>query len=190
MMSPHDAVPTDEEIVTLVLAGRLDAFHILFERHHAALTHYLTRLTGNSDLAADLAQDTFLEAYRCRGSLANRRAFAPWLYRIAQHRLQRLWRRRRILQFLSLENVPALIRDRPASGELENSYEERELIQQVLRGLTSRQRSALLLHDLGGLSTQEVATVLGCSTVAAERQISRTRATFRARYSALADRLS
>lgn len=96
-MTPlDDAVPTDEQIVAAVLAGRRDAFRTLFERHHGPLVRYLTAQTADPALAEDLAQNAFLVAFRDLGVVATGRPFAPWLYRIAQHRLRRAWRRRRL----------------------------------------------------------------------------------------------
>ncbi len=57
---------TDEQLVTAMRSGCLEAFEVLVERYHAPLLHYLLRQTGDAELAADLAQDTFLDAAASR----------------------------------------------------------------------------------------------------------------------------
>lgn len=190
-MTPlRDAVPTDQQIVAAVLAGQPDAFRVLFERHHGSLVRYLTAQTGDPALAEDLAQDAFLVAFRALPDLADGRPIVPWLYRIAQHRLQRAWRRRRLLRFVSLDHpfgspgVAASGLRLP--GDLATACAERDLIRRVLDGLGEAQRTVLLLHDLKGLTAREIAEVVGVSPAAAERQLSRARARFRDRYNTLA----
>lgn len=189
MMPPNDAVPTDEQIAAAVLAGQRDAFRVLFERHHPALVRYLTAQIGDPAWAEDLAQDVFLVAFHDLGDLVDGRPFAPWLYRIAQHRLRRAWRRRRLLRFVSLDAAPktvGVVRIRFGQpDELATSCGERDVIRRVLAELTPAQRTALLLHDGEGLTVREVAEVVGVSPTAAERQLSRARLRFRARYNAL-----
>lgn len=191
-MTPlDDAVPTDQQIAAAVLAGQRDAFGVLFERHYPSLVRYLTAQTADPTLAEDLAQDAFLVAFRDLGDLAVGRPFVPWLYRIAQHRLRRVWRRRRLLRFVSLDQPPSsaglIAPGLRLPGDLATAGGERDHVGQVLSGLSDAQRTVLLLHDLEGLTAREIAEVMGISPVAAERQLSRARSRFRARYNALAE---
>lgn len=190
MAPPKQASLKDQQIISAVLAGQHDAFRALFERHHPSLVRYLTAQTADPALAEDLAQDAFLAAFEHLADLADGRPFAAWLYRIAQHRLRRAWRRGKIVRFVSLDQplgqaglvAPGL---RP-TGDLAASCGERDHVRQALAGLSEAQRSALLLHDLEGLTAREIAEVVGVSPAAAERQLSRARARFRDRYDALA----
>lgn len=183
------SAPTDQDLVASVLSGDSDAFRLLFERHQPRLLTYLTAQTGDPFLAEDLAQDTFLTAYEHLPELAGDRLFAPWLFRIAHNRLHRVWRRRRLFHFLSLDHILSSA----SAGNLatrsttdpSDACARIELVDQALAGLTADQRGVLLLHELAGFSVAEIAHITGRSPVATERMVSRARSRFRVRYHAL-----
>lgn len=189
MVAPHYWNLSDTEVVAHVRDGELDAFRVLFERHHPDLVRYLTAQTDDPLLAEDLAQDVFLAAYEHLGELPRDRRFLPWLYGIAHNRLRRTWRRRGLLRFLSLD---ALVQ-RPTSGlhvlisapDPGEACARADLVARALADLSPGQRSVLLLRDVEGFSVAEIAQITGSSPVATERQVSRARSAMRARYHAL-----
>jgi hypothetical protein len=71
------------ELVQQAQQGEHAAFAALFEQYNALICRYLTRLVGNIELGHDLAQDTFLQAWRSLPRLRDSEYFGPWLYRIA-----------------------------------------------------------------------------------------------------------
>lgn len=171
--------------------GSRAAFDILVDRYHASLLRYLTRQTGNPELAADLTQETFLAAFRCLDQLAADDAFAGWLYGIARNQLRMEWRRRRLRRLVSLDWLPPLREGDNAALRLPDASrpcEERDRIQRALDRLSSAQREALLLHSLGGFTGEEVARILGISPAAARKRISRAAADFRRQYGDEAER--
>ena len=121
---------------------------------------------GDAEVASDLAQQTFLEAFRCLYRLTDDRPFAAWLYRIARHQLLMHWRRQRLRRLVSLDwlvrRTGAAIAglQRPDASQ---PAHERGLIQQVLDDLSPSYREALLLHSLCGFTSQEAAHILGAS---------------------------
>ncbi len=157
-------------------------FSALVDRHHAALLRYLCRQTGDPELAADLAQETFLAAFRHRGQLADEGAFAAWLFGIARNQLRMEWRRRKLRRLVSLDwltsggsaTVPTLQHPDASAG-----CQERDEIQQVLDGLSQTMREALLLHSLCGFTGGEVAQILGVTPAAARKRIVRAEQAFR-----------
>ena len=172
------------------------AFAALVDRYYASLLRYLTRQTGDAELAADLTQATFLAAFRCRHQLADEAAVGAWLFGIARNQLRMEWRRRRRRRFVSLDwlaprregtssgagptlEAPALRAD-DASGPCA----ERDRIQRVLDQLGPTLREALLLHSLCGFSGGELAAIVGISPDAARKRIARAEAAFRERYRA------
>jgi RNA polymerase sigma-70 factor (ECF subfamily) len=100
--APADAQPPDAALAAAARAGDAPAFARLAERHYAPVLRYLRRQTGDAELAADLAQETFLDAWRDRDRLAGDQPFAPWLFRIARHNLLAAWRWRRLHRLVSL----------------------------------------------------------------------------------------
>lgn len=176
---------------TLVAAARTGsgrAFALLVARHHPALLRHLGRQTGDPELAADLAQETLLDAWRSLDRLPEDASFAAWLHRIARHNLLAAQRRRRLRRFLSLERLlagpgpppPALRRP-----DCQAAVAERDLVQRVLDELSPALREALLLSSLAGFRTAEVARLLGIAPAAARQRIARAKAQFDARHRAL-----
>lgn len=163
----------DQRLVAAAKDGEVDAWAELVRRYYPPLLRYLTSQTNDPDVAAELTQDTFLAADTLLHRLPADRPFAGWLYRIAQNLLRRMWRRRKLRRFVSIEwllEQPARAgRSLSQSGNLESQVAEEELVQQVLNGLSS----------------SKVAAALAISLPAAERRISRAKEQFRARYNAL-----
>jgi len=185
------AVPIGRDCLQVVApAGREarrreTAFAALVERHYAALLRYLTRQTGHPELAADLTQESFLAAYRAFAGLRVDACAEAWLYRIARNQLRMEWRRRRLRRLVSLDWLPdgaqalfPALRRADASGDCG----ERDRIQRALETLSPGLREALLLHDLGGFTGEEVARILGIQPAAARKRICRAEAAFRRAY--------
>lgn len=179
--------PSDEALVAAARTGSVAAFETLAERYYALILRYLTRLSGDAELAADMAQETFLDAFRALGQLPEDRPFAAWLFQVARNNLRPVQRRGRLRRMFSLDALLARVEPlfplhhRPDSI---SASHERDLIQQVLDELSPPLREALLLHRLWGFSGQEVAVILGISHAAARKRISRADEAFQARYRA------
>lgn len=170
------------------IASDRAAFGALIDRHYAAVLRFLTRQTGDPELAADLTQACFLDAYRSRHQLADPDAFTAWLFGIARNQLRMEWRRRGLRRLVSLDwltsratdTMPALSRNDETTA-----LHERDRIQQTLDELSPTLREALLLHNLCGFRGGEVAAILGISADAARKRIVRAEAEFRDRYGAV-----
>lgn len=174
-------------ILAPAIAGDGADFGVLVDRHYAAVLRFLSRQTGDAELAADLTQACFLDAYRSRHQLADQDAFAAWLFGIARNLLRMEWRRRKLRRLVSLDwlterstdILPGLSREDETA-----SFHERDRIQQTLDELSPILREALLLHNLCGFRGGEVAEMLGISADAARKRIVRAEAEFRDRYGA------
>ena len=73
----------DTQVIAQVRTGQTDAFGHIVERYQLPIVRYLTRLTGNIETARDLAQDTFLQAYKSILKTKSELSLKAWLYRIA-----------------------------------------------------------------------------------------------------------
>jgi RNA polymerase sigma-70 factor (ECF subfamily) len=186
--APADAQPTDAVLAAAARAGDAPAFPRLAERHYPPVLRYLLRQTGDPELAADLAQETFLDAWRDLDRLTGDQPFAPWLFRIALHNLLAAWRWRRLHRLVSLDwlltrNAPAL----PALRQPDASAAccECALIEQVLAELSLPLREALVLHTVEGFTGREVAAILGIPPATARQRIARAKEHVRVRYEAV-----
>ncbi len=178
---------TDQALVGAARCGAAWAFPLLVQRYHSPLLRSLTRRTTDPDLAADLTQQTFLDAFRHLHRLPDDRPFAAWLYRIAHNHLLMEWRRQRLRRLISLDGL--LTQAGPLLPGLcqpdgTGRAHERTMIEQALAGLSPPLRDALLLHSLGGVPSRDVAGLLGIAPEAARKRISRAKEQFRQRYRA------
>jgi RNA polymerase sigma-70 factor (ECF subfamily) len=149
----------------------------LFAAHHAEIYSYLVRLLHDDELAADLAQETFVKAYRAFDTLEDLSRARPWLYRIAGRTALDELRRRRIVQFLPWANQS---RGHMASAE-EVALRGRLTgeLERALLAIPERQRMALLLAEVQGLSGPELAEAMSTSHDAARALLSRARESLR-----------
>jgi RNA polymerase sigma-70 factor, ECF subfamily len=149
----------------------------LFAKHHGEIYAYLIRMIRDPELAADLAQDSFVKAYRAYDSLEKPENARAWLYQIAHRVALDHIRRQKIIRFLpwtgeSRGAVPSaehLVMEAHLSGDL----------QRALARIPERQRAALLLAELHDLTGLELAAALGVSHVAARALLTRARESLR-----------
>lgn len=143
----------------------------LLGSYEKEIHRYAFRMTGNPEDAADVLQETFLRAFKAFAKLpadANHRA---WLYRIAHRQALNLFRSEKVRATEPLDDALAV---GDANGHPDDLAETRRLAQalgHVIRDLTVRQRSALLLNKYEGLPHREVAAILGCSEETARAQV-------------------
>ena len=159
MSSPVDS-PSDTDLITRVLL-RDDrrAFGVLVSRHQSAVRGLLRRLTGG-DLAQadDLAQETFLRAYRGLSGYRGGAKFSSWLYRIA---CNVFFSRDRGSRLAEPEPLPVL--EAGASDvSLPDALLERYDLERALASLKPRERAALVLTYANELTHEEAAVILDC----------------------------
>lgn len=182
-----DVVGGERKLIAAARSGSAEAFDLLMLRYYDGVQLYLVRLVRDPNQAEDLAQDVFLAVHQKLHTLSDDRSFVAWLYRIAWNRGISHLRRQRIRQTFPLDRVLPWLAYR--NGDKQTSDDEtlclHDLIQQVIDELSSAERGALLLHTVAGFNTAEVAEILGISTAAAGRRISRGKDHFRRLYAAL-----
>lgn len=149
------------------------------------VARYLYQLCGSTDLAEELAQETFLRALIGWLAFRGECSVATWLFRIARNTYLNSLRQPNAAQidtdeFLAIPDTSA--RTDPVQQHV--TSEQRSLIQFTLAQLPEKQRSILLLRDVEGLAYAEIADVLGISLAAGKVNLFRARAAFRAAYQA------
>jgi RNA polymerase sigma factor (sigma-70 family) len=147
---------TDDGLVALVRSGETSAFEAIYERHSGALLSFCAYMLGSRQDAEDAIQATFASAYRALHANDRPVNLRPWLYAIARNESLSILRRRR--PTVELNGEPALGGD--PVRELEVREELRSMVD-GLRELPERQRAALVLTEMHGLSQGEIGTVLG-----------------------------
>ena len=146
-------------------------FAEILESYQKEIYRYTFRMTGNPDDAADLLQDTFLRAFKAFPRLPKDANHRAWLCRIAHRQVLNHFRSKR-LRGTSPIDAAAEVHD--ANGHPDDLSETRRLarvLAHVVRDLTPRQRSALLLKKYEGLPYRDVAEILGMSPENARAQV-------------------
>lgn len=163
--------------------GDCRAFAVIFERFNGPICTYLARMVGNDEVGRDLAQDTFLKAWKSLPSLEGEQFFKAWLYRIATNVAHMHLRRGRLLRWLPWAEEAEDIRGTMPSVEgPEMRAGESEMIKHILSTLSPRYRTCLLLKVVAGFSQQEIAGLLGISAQGVGSNIFRAREQFRRAY--------
>lgn len=149
----------------------------LYAAHIAEIHSYLSRMVGDDELAADLAQETFVKAYRAFDTLQDMTLARAWLYRIAGRTALDELRRRKLIRF-----VPWTGETRGHAASAEETVLRGRLtgeLERALAAIPERQRMALLLSELQELNGQELATALGTTHEAARALLTRARESLR-----------
>ncbi len=158
--------------------GDAGAFAALFHQYNAPICAYLARMVGNDEVGRDLAQETFLHAWKSLPALSGELEFKPWLYRIATNQARSHLRHERLVRWLPWVEHEGL---RQSAGP-EEGVSESECIRQALAQLAPRCRACLLLQVVGGFTQREIASMLAISEKSVSAYVSRGREQFRQLY--------
>ena len=181
MSSRGRSVDPDRTLVDEATAGNLEAFEDLVRRHQTRLVNYVLAIVRDTGEAEDVAQETFIKAYRSLRRFRGESSFKTWLYTIATNTartaLERRGRRERVgdqsldddSQTLSAGSVPSGLPD------AETTLVARDAIDRALAVLPDDLRIAVVLRDVEGLDYKEVANITGSPIGTVESRIFRAR---------------
>ncbi len=155
----------DKEYIDQVLAGKINAFSYIVDRHKDKAYNLAFRICGNHEEAEEIAQDSFLKAYRSLNGFKMKCSFATWLYRIVYNTSISHIRIKKN-RVLSLEDFPAdekeFIRLNSTGEEAEMEYRI-ALINFALQKINEEERGLISLYYYEEMSTEEIADVTGKS---------------------------
>lgn len=161
--------------------ARKAEFDHIFSAYSGAIYNYALRLVGDPDRAADIAQDTFIKAYRKLDTLTDPSATRSWLYRIATNTAFDEMRRRRHTAPMDLDEDRPL--EQPDGGPgpetqvLSGLLDER--ISRALLRLKPNHRQCLILSDVEDMSSAQIGEVMGMSQGAVRVLLCRARGEMR-----------
>ena len=179
--------------VAAAQGGDAEAFDALVRATYAATYSLAYQLTGNADDANDVAQDTYLRAFRGLRRFRGESAFPTWLYRITVNSAHNLRaKRRRGTGDVSLDDhrlnlhvVDASPESDPVARALATDLKDR--VRHSLAGLPALARQVLLLREVEGLTHSAIAERLGISETAAKVRLHRARQRLKAELETAAD---
>ena len=156
-----------------VRTGELAGFEQIIRQYERMVLVTALRLLGNMADAQDASQEVFLKLYRNLDKAGKDGNFSGWLYRVTVNVCHDLRKKRPAAA--TMEDASAVEAAGADPQQEAVTAERRRVLELSLRMLPEKERAALVLRDLEGLSTQEVADALGSSEATVRSQVSKAR---------------
>jgi RNA polymerase sigma-70 factor (ECF subfamily) len=170
-------------------------FNDIYNEYQVLIYNYLRRMTENQPQAEDLAQETFICAHRGLSTFRGDSSLKTWLYRIASNVFIDHTRRASTKQnrgTVALDEKVGIAEDwedkeKSQPDQLAAQSEMSDCVQEYMKALPESYKTVLVMHDEEGLTTREIAEVLGCSEANAKIRLHRAREKLRASLNAGCD---
>jgi len=171
----------DAQLIYRVLSGDDEAFTALVRKHQKGVHALAWRRIGDFHFAEEIAQDTFLRAYKGLPKLKDPRQFSGWLY-VITNRLCNSWLEKNKSIIKSVEDVPVVEIQRMSyeryvldEQEKEAKMVRQKLVRQLLAKLPESERTVMTLYYLGEMTTKEISKFLGVSVNTITSRLQRAR---------------
>lgn len=166
---PDDSRAREEaQLVARCLKRDPDAFGQLVERHASVVLNLAYRMVGNRAQAEDLAQETFLTAFKALPTFRAESKFSTWLYRIAANKCKDWLRTKRPGEHAQDVDVETAIDERVADEHTpERALSQHQVaghLEEAIQRLPPLYREAFVLKHVEGLSYEEMEAILGTKT--------------------------
>ena len=171
-------IERDQRTVERAMAGDPEAFGELVAKYQNTVYATTYHFVGRFDVAEDLAQECFIEAYRSLSGLRDAAKFGAWLRTIAR-RVCAKWLSMRKAEPPALGDATEALADRPEQGDTIDA------VQAAIHSLPAKYREAIVLRHMAELSYEEMGDVLGLSVNAVAVRLHRARKLLRPKLESL-----
>jgi RNA polymerase sigma factor (sigma-70 family) len=168
----HPGEEDDAQLVQRAQHGDLRAYDALMRRYQERVYATIYHMAANHEDANDLTQETFIKAYQALKTFKGDASFYTWLYRIAVNKTINFLKQRRARTHLSLNDLDfnaehdpdlvALISDKTPRRDAGLAELQEKLNAAMLR-LSETHRLVVTLHDVQGLSHEEIGEIMDCN---------------------------
>jgi RNA polymerase sigma-70 factor, ECF subfamily len=174
---------SEVELIKRAQAGEQEAFCQLAQTHERRVYSLAFHYCRDHQDAEDLSQEVWLKAYAALGGFRFESSFYTWLRKIMincflNHRRVKSFRwRTQFTDSATADDQFVVIADRFAAASMETTLQNRLVVEKVMSALaavTPQQRLVFLLKHQEGMTYEEIAKELGCSTGAVKKSVSRT----------------
>ena len=174
----------DQQLVVRAQAGDKRAFELLVIKYQRKVERLLSRIIRNQDEIQDVAQESFIKAYRALANFRGDSAFYTWLYRIsvntAKNYLVSQGRRAPTSTGYDAEEAESFedavgLRDNATPDALLMSKQIAEIVNSTIDKLPEELRTAITLREIEGLSYEEIAQIMDCPIGTVRSRIFRAR---------------
>ncbi len=165
--------PEDQRLVKRAQGGDLEAYDELIRRYQERIYATIYHMTANHEDANDLAQETFIKAHQALSSFKGDSSFFTWVYRIAVNKTINFLKQRKNKTHMSLNDLDfnaehdpdlvALVSDKTPRRDV-NLIELQEKLNGAMQKLSEIHRLVVTLHDVQGLSHEDISKIMGCNT--------------------------
>ena len=161
------------EIIARALTGDRAAFEAIVQLHERRVLTLAFRLLGNMEDAQDAAQEVFLRAFKYLRRFDSSKPLEPWLVRMTVNVCRGAGRKRSRSRevFVAAEGFQGEDPGKNPYAQL-RAEEQKRFLYEALDGLAEKERTAVVLRDIEGLTTAEVADILGSAEATVRSQIS------------------
>ena len=161
----------EQKLLAAIRSGDTAAAEELVERTYSAVFASIFRLCGDSDLAADLTQETYQKAWGALPGFDGRSQLFTWLYRIAYTTFLNHIRRPRRMTSLDEPDSIDVADETPPADEVLVDQEEAEHLREAVMKLPEDLRFTVTAHFWGGLPVKEIARIENITTVAIRKRL-------------------
>lgn len=197
------AVDVDAELVRRAVAGDAKAFELLVLKYQRRVQRLIGRMVRDVDLVPDIAQETFIRAYRALANFRGESQFYTWLYRIAVNTAKKHLMDMQRNPVVSMSALHSGDDDETSSPDTELSWaaqdtetpeavlaskEIAQAVNAVMDALPEELRQAITLREIEGLSYEDIAQALECPIGTVRSRIFRAREAISARIKPMLDR--
>jgi RNA polymerase sigma factor (sigma-70 family) len=171
--APARKADDERALVTRAKAGDLTAYDELVRRYQERIYATVYHMTSNHEDANDLAQEAFIRAYHALKTFKGDSSFFTWVYRIAVNKTINFLKQRSKRVQMSLNDLDinaehdrdlvALISENTPRRNL-NLAELQEKLNEAMQKLSEVHRMVVTLHDVQGLSHEEIGKIMQCNT--------------------------
>lgn len=170
--SPPPDPPDDQRLVALARQGDLGAYDQLVRRYQERIYATIYHMTSNHEDANDLAQDSFIKAFQALKSFKGDSSFFTWVYRIAVNKTINFLKQRKNRNMLSLNDMDLNAEHDPDVLDLISHNTPRrdiglselqEKLNRAMLKLSEDHRLVITLHDIQGLSHEEISKIMDCN---------------------------
>jgi RNA polymerase sigma-70 factor (ECF subfamily) len=149
---------TDPDLVERCRLGDVTARRLLYEQHAGRLYRFISALGVPPDERDDVAQDVFMTVFTALSGFRGEAQLSTWIYRIAARHVGRL----RFRQGLRVAAGQRTLEDVPSTFDPRERAISLHVLDGMLRRLTVKKRTVLVLFEIEGLTIDHIARVLGC----------------------------
>lgn len=212
---PSSSVPTadthatvrpldvDAELVCRAVAGEARAFELLVIKYQRRVERLIGRMVRDVDLVPDIAQETFIRAYRAMGNFRGESQFYTWLYRIAVNTAKKHLMDMKRNPLVTMSAMNSGDDDETSSNDTELSWaasdsetpesvlaskEIAQAVNAVMEALPEELRQAITLREIEGMSYEDIAQALECPIGTVRSRIFRAREAISVRIKPMLDR--